>query len=193
MVESIKAESTKGQSLKRALEASGEATTSKRRKITFLVKYRDDHKRVLEGSKSTTRADIVGFVKEKYPHLPKINLVYEDNREIFVLDDDDFNIIMEESKDDAVIISVERYGVYCVGLGIEVAAISPIAERIDYHRLLMGITVGAFLVNLTDYHRGILGLKWVCEKAVNGARWIRSWIRSTFTRDGQGLPITNEA
>ncbi|GKD44705.1 hypothetical protein Tco_1269350 [Tanacetum coccineum] len=97
--------STKGQSLKRALEASGEATTSKRRKITFMVKYRDNHKRVLEGSESTTIADIVGFVNEKYPHLPKINLVYEDNGEKFVLDDD-FNITMEESKDADVIINV---------------------------------------------------------------------------------------
>ncbi|GJV14332.1 NADH dehydrogenase [ubiquinone] flavoprotein 1, mitochondrial [Tanacetum coccineum] len=125
-----------------------------------MVKYRDDHKRVLEGSESTTIADIVGFVNEKYPHLPKINLVYEDNGEKFVLDD--FNIMMEESKDAAVIINVllkERYGVYCVRLGIEVAAISPIAERTDYHRLLMGIAVGAFLVNLTDYHRYKLELE----------------------------------
>ncbi|GKC87538.1 hypothetical protein Tco_1148187 [Tanacetum coccineum] len=193
-----------------------------------MVKYRDDHKRVLEGSESTTRADIVGFVMEKYPHLPKINLVYEDNVEKFVLDDDDFNIMMEESKDAAVIISVvdkeskpellkERYGVYCVGLGIEVAAISPIAERCfeDSRKLRVFksvfystgivspyaaacvllpqkfapylVAVGSLIcVVITLYNfRGILGLKWVCEKAVNGARWIRSWIRSTFTRDGQ--------
>ncbi|GJX23274.1 hypothetical protein Tco_0227719 [Tanacetum coccineum] len=39
------------------------------------------------------------------PHLPKINLVHEDNGEKFVLDDD-FNIMMEESKDADVIISV---------------------------------------------------------------------------------------
>ncbi|GJX23275.1 hypothetical protein Tco_0227720 [Tanacetum coccineum] len=199
-----------------------------------MVKYRDEHKRVLEGSESTTTADIVGFVMEKYPHLPKINLVYEDNGEKFVLDDDDFNIMMEESKDVVVIISVvdkeskpelpssERYGVYCVGLGIEVAAISPIAERTDYHRLLMGIAVGAFLVNLTGFtwvvtstlvfednqfapylvavgslicvvitlynFRGILGLKWVCEKAVNGGAapsWIRFMDVLNLLRDGQ--------
>ncbi|GKD44706.1 hypothetical protein Tco_1269351 [Tanacetum coccineum] len=191
-----------------------------------MVKYRDDHKRVLEGSESTTIADIVGFVNEKYPHLPKINLVYEDNGEKFVLDD--FNIMMEESKDAAVIINVllkERYGVYCVRLGIEVAAISPIAERcfedsrkfrvfksVFYSTGIVSpyaaacvllpqkfapylVVVGSLIcVVITLYNfRGILGLKWVCEKAVNGARWIRSWIFSTFTRDGQGLPITNEA
>nr|GEX89236.1 hypothetical protein [Tanacetum cinerariifolium] len=42
----------------------------------------------------------------------------------------------------------KQYGAYCWGMGIVMAAISPIAERTDYHRLLMGIAVGAILVNL---------------------------------------------